>query len=529
MNDIRTEIQFIMDELGIALESLGETSPEQWKVFDALLDAHLDYYEVKRKEDGNIDVFDILDASKKGRGNYALTLVTDFLLYVTEIDNIILFMMTETRNEILDRVTEEQIKERARDPKRALEAKESGEEISLHDFLLFFGLRFAVDLLKSLPRTTRRKLRKFKITGSEQPLAEVLNSSAVMKLSNIFAGDGRDLMSTKAYTEISTERIRRQTPSGELLPIVDIYTTYLNTKTKESIIIKVSVPYEEEEEGKSGPKPLKSKARLVDMFFQAMLYQHYPREVELYFDDYVEYGIFTNRKYAIEGLQSFAKWFADTSPSCSLYAPPKGKKYKGREIAGDNLVTGWKKIPGGVVIKVNQDAAIFEIYAEFIGLFPRFGYGLSDTAYLILRYIFYIARQKTQYIDKEKNTLIFNISLDSIRGAAGISPPEEVKNRKYAERIKRPISNALEEIRGQLKKERMLKHDSLELKILDEDESNIRQWLAGNLQITIREDIVKAYKDHGMIRKRRRLEDTSPEEEKSKNENAQAEIIVDGE
>ena len=484
-----------------------EWTPAEEEVFSNILLTEMDFFGIRYDENGTPNKEDLIRDSED-YGSYSFYLLMDTCLFFAEKKTAALLALPETRAAIMENLTEEQIKQRAIDTKSALEAKKNGEAPSLYEFMDFLGFRFAMECFKTLPAATRRKLKSNHAEGF-QPLEVVPNSKALQRLNNIIAGSGRDLSNYKAYKEVenTTNEVTITRSDGTAETYLENVTIYTNTDTGESCIIRTNSP--KEEEGKRGPKTSKGKARLIGLFWQQFAKQHFPSSVKLFYTDLLELGICTNRHHAVETLTSFASWFCDTSPRSSYYLPAKGKR-KAREIAGDTLVSGWREISGGVAIKLNSGAAIFDLYASFYSVFPTFGYRLSDNGYLILRYIFYIARQKTAFIDKNKRELSFAISLDALRGAAGIPTPEEVKEkyaRKYPEKIKKPILAALEEIQEQLKKERNLKTDCIELKRSGKEESNIDRWLESLLQVTLRGDIIDAFEENNMIRKPR-LADT---------------------
>ena len=72
---------------------------------------------------------------------------------------------------------------------------------------------------------------------------------------------------------------------------------------------------------------------------------------------------------------------------------------------------------------------IIRNYAAYITILPRWGYALqSENAYMLLDYIYYLARQNT---DKIQERGYFTINLDTIRQHLGLPSPEEVQKSNY--------------------------------------------------------------------------------------------------
>jgi hypothetical protein len=110
---------------------------------------------------------------------------------------------------------------------------------------------------------------------------------------------------------------------------------------------------------------------------------------------------------------------------------------------------------------------------------PRWGYALqSENSYMLLDYIYYLARQNT---DKIQERGYFTINLDTIRQHLGLPPPEEVQNEHnghYNQLIIKPIEDAINAIEE--------KQEGNELKIISMYSSNyknIHEYLDGYLEI----------------------------------------------
>ena len=131
-----------------------------------------------------------------------------------------------------------------------------------------------------------------------------------------------------------------------------------------------------------------------------------------------------------------------------------------------------------------------EFIANYFTIFPRFAYALSNNAFSLVRYIFFLARQNTQAI-KDKGT--FAISLEAVRENLGLPAPDEVKNRKYRQYIIEPIETAIEEIEDKLQTVPEAKEYGFTLTPYGTDTSNINEWLQGYLEIGLKGDFAETF------------------------------------
>ena len=131
-----------------------------------------------------------------------------------------------------------------------------------------------------------------------------------------------------------------------------------------------------------------------------------------------------------------------------------------------------------------------EFLASYFTVFPRFAYALSNNAFALVRYIFFLARQNTDKI-KEKGS--FTISMEAVRENLGLPSPDEVKNRKYRQFIIEPIEAAIEEIEEALKKVPEAKEYGFTITPHGTETSNINKWLEGFLEIGLNGDFAETF------------------------------------
>ena len=102
---------------------------------------------------------------------------------------------------------------------------------------------------------------------------------------------------------------------------------------------------------------------------------------------------------------------------------------------------------GYISLYVNSEIDI-DFYAHYFTIMPQYAYALSDNGYALIRYIFYLARQRKQMKSIRDNGS-FNISLDTIREALGFPAVDEVKGRKYKQYIISGVKPQVEWQKGQ--------------------------------------------------------------------------------
>ena len=140
-------------------------------------------------------------------------------------------------------------------------------------------------------------------------------------------------------------------------------------------------------------------------------------------------------------------------------------------------------------MSVNENFNL-DFITNYYTVFPRFAYALSNNAFSLVRYIFFVARQNTQHI-KDKGT--FTISLDAVRENLGLPAPEDVKNRKYKQYIIDPIEEAIEEIETALQTVPEAKEYGFTITPIASDAGNIHKWLEGYLEIGLKGDFAETF------------------------------------
>lgn len=150
----------------------------------------------------------------------------------------------------------------------------------------------------------------------------------------------------------------------------------------------------------------------------------------------------------------------------------RGKKIVKQE--GGKIVYHYKIKNSEVIVFFNPQLNI-SFLAQYFTILPPFAFSLSNNAFTLLEYIFYLARQNTASI-KEKGT--FNIGLEAIRDYLQL--PNEEDTQKHSQYIKDPIEAAITEI-----EEKVMEYRYIGFTITPyyDDNAGIKEYLKGYLQI----------------------------------------------
>lgn len=231
-------------------------------------------------------------------------------------------------------------------------------------------------------------------------------------------------------------------------------------------------------------KTNKAFAKVLLFTLQKMNAQNFPLEVGFTLQELVDLGMYSTTSNAGRAIKEF---FAQQKQTMLSGSVKKGRKTVKEE--GGVLFYHYRLENGYVKLSVNENFNM-EFIANYFTVFPRFAYALSNNAFNLVRYIFFLARQNTKPI-KEKGT--FTISLDNVRENLGLPAPDEVKNRRYKQLIIEPIEAAIEEIEEALKTVPEAKEYGFTITPVGTDTSNINKWLEGYLEIGLNGDFAETF------------------------------------
>ncbi len=231
-------------------------------------------------------------------------------------------------------------------------------------------------------------------------------------------------------------------------------------------------------------KTNKTFTKILLFALQKMTAQNNPLEVGFSLQELVDLGMYYDTSTARRAVKEF---FSQQKLTTLSGIVKKGKKTVKEE--GGILFYHYKINNGFVTLSVNENFNL-DFIANYFTVFPRFAYALSNNAFSLVRYIFFIARQNTQAI---KNKGKFTISLENIRENLGLPSSDEVNNRKYRQFIIEPIEKAIEEVEEALLKVPEAKEYGFTITPCGTDTSNIREWLQGYLEIGLNGDFAETF------------------------------------
>lgn len=231
-------------------------------------------------------------------------------------------------------------------------------------------------------------------------------------------------------------------------------------------------------------KTNKTFTKILLFTLQKMTAQNNPLEVGFSLQELVDLGMYYDTSTARRAIKEFFSQQKLTTLSGTV---KKGRKTVKEE--GGILFYHYKINNGFVTLSVNENFNL-DFIANYFTVFPRFAYALSNNAFSLVRYIFFLARQNAQAI-KDKGT--FTISLENVRENLGLPAPDEVNNRKYRQFIIEPIENAIEETEEALQNVPEAKEYGFTITPCGTDTSNIREWLQGYLEIGLNGDFAETF------------------------------------
>jgi len=316
--------------------------------------------------------------------------------------------------------------------------------IPLEDHFIYSTVEFedaVTDLLKTEDKA--RDLAE-RLSENAQLLEDIKNTHfSFMPNSRNFS---LLLQSMTAPQYVGKSKIR----PGEQISIWDMEGKItIKKKTEEEDLI-INIP---------GPADLYTKNNKASLMLFCYVFQklaHTPGRYDVYltYKELVDVGIYADTRAARRGVQRFFDYMTGKgnragSVSISGKIIQSQKKGAGRYYNDQSkqiLFTGIVSYEGGVELQLNQRINL-NIFFMFYTVLPTWAYKLKTlNAFLLVRYIFYVARQSGDRMtwpepedqDPEHPYMIFNISFEAIRDALGLPTPEEVKtryNRDYKARI----------------------------------------------------------------------------------------------
>ena len=229
----------------------------------------------------------------------------------------------------------------------------------------------------------------------------------------------------------------------------------------------------------------KGFTKVLTFVMQEMALQSFPLRLGFPLKTMVDLGIYKNTSNAARGLRDFFGRQKDISIG--------GKFKKGREIVASTQGLLFFHLDisksGFATLGANPEMN-WDLFASYFTIFPSWAYKLNVNAFLLVRFIFFIARQRTEDIKRFEK---FKITLDAIRENLGLPAVDEVKNRRYREAIIEPIEAAIEEIEAEANLHPETKDYAFTMTLARTETSKINEWLQGYLEIGLKRDFAETF------------------------------------
>jgi hypothetical protein len=215
--------------------------------------------------------------------------------------------------------------------------------------------------------------------------------------------------------------------------------------------------------------------KIFNFFLQKLEQQGYQSTISFMLSELISPStpIYANPDSAYKGLKNVVEAFAARQIEGTVYNR-EGSKRKETFYVKAPLVA--QRAVSYNECEIDIPRIICET-ARYLTILPAWGYTLKEDAYNLLDYIYYIAAQNMDKIEKQG---YFTIKLDTVRRRLGKLSPKEVKTKyksDYKKFIIDPIDDAIEEI------EETQKDGCLKITPTCDSNCKIDEWLKGSLEI----------------------------------------------
>lgn len=233
---------------------------------------------------------------------------------------------------------------------------------------------------------------------------------------------------------------------------------------------------------------LKSNKGFLKIFYfilSELAKRDFPPELNIPIQWFVDVGMYSKASSAKRALMDFREQILDVRMM--------GEVKRGNvtiEAPGDVMIYHCNPKEKNLEIRTNP-LFNWDFICGYFTVFPDFAFQLSENAFSMICYIFYLARQKRKEVSEDG--LVFNISLGAIADYLGLPPVEAIKNRKYKDRIIRPILNTVEEIMQKAANDPTCREGAFVLAVHEPETTNIHEWLTGRLEIRLKPHFTKTF------------------------------------
>lgn len=219
-------------------------------------------------------------------------------------------------------------------------------------------------------------------------------------------------------------------------------------------------------------KKIQNGAKVFNFFLQKLNEQNRYELTKFQLAELVENGTYANKDSAYRGLKNILNKIYAISIE-GIATEYNGRKQQEKAFAKSRMISSFNVTYNDCFVSLTP---IIRENIPYITLLPNWSYKLNENSYMLLDYIFYLARQNAEEI---RRTGYFNIGLETIRAHMGLPTPEEAGS-DPKRLIFEPIDNAITEIEE--------KQKETEIKITPgyyAEYDNIQSYLSGYLKIEL--------------------------------------------
>lgn len=238
--------------------------------------------------------------------------------------------------------------------------------------------------------------------------------------------------------------------------------------------------------------------KLLPFTLQKMQQQSFPSKVAVDLDELVSLGMYSTTDNAWRGLSAFEQAMENIDIHWQRKVTTRTETKKGKKAQtitvedGGVLIYHRKRRQNIGYLSVNEEFPIAELAREYT-VFPSWAYSLPIKAFDLALYIFYVARMQK---DDILRTGGFNLSLQAIRERLGLPTVKEVEtkmNRKYKERIRQPIEEAIAAIEETVSQSEAAGKFYI-TPMTNDDATDIREWLQGYIRIDLKDEYAATFR-----------------------------------
>jgi len=257
-------------------------------------------------------------------------------------------------------------------------------------------------------------------------------------------------------------------------------------------------------------KKIQNGAKVFNFLLQKLNDQNRQEVTKFQLIDLVDNGIYANKDSAARGLKTVLdKMYAISIEG--ITTSYDGRKKEKKTFVKSRIISAFKVSYNECVVSMTP---IIRESMPYITLLPNWSYTLNENSFMLLDYIFYLARQNAKQI---KETGSFNISLDAIRIHLGLPTIEEAGS-DPKRLIFEPIERAITEI-----EDGRQGTDIRMTPFYDTNYKHISEYLAGRLGIEL-DETARNYMDQRALAQEEEYKKEQKRAEQSKQKAVEKEV-----